>query len=352
MSGVAGAAGSSDGRRFPQLLIRADGAARGNPGPASAGAVLIDSSVSGASDPDAPPVGIVARPLGRQTNNVAEYSAVLFALEEARRLGAEEVELVLDSKLIVEQLNGRWKVKHHGLAPLVARVLELLGGFRRWSVRHEPRARNHAADALANLALDDPRGAAAMERRYRAVPGGGDSLPGSSTARVEVTAGGTAGTQRGAFPNLPRTWAQLTAEEPAIGVAGERLLRALAVGYLATVRDDGAPRIHPVTLTFHGDGLYIAVLARSPKLRDLTENGHFALHSFPTLPAAEAWADEELMVGGRARRVTDRAERAAVEQVHANHVGPDDVLFELRAERVLHRRLGAGRPVFLTWTAS
>ncbi len=146
-----------------RLLIRADGAARGNPGPAAAGAVLIDADRPAAQSPDAPPLAVISRPLGRQTNNYAEYMAVVLALQKARELGAEEVELVLDSKLIVEQLSGRWKVRHAGLLPLHAEARRLLAGFRRWSVRHEPRAANYAADALANLALDDPPAAARAE---------------------------------------------------------------------------------------------------------------------------------------------------------------------------------------------
>jgi probable phosphoglycerate mutase len=146
-----------------RLLIRADGAARGNPGPAAAGAVLIDLAGSDALNPDCPPVAVVARPLGIQTNNYAEYTAVILALEKAAALGAREVQLVLDSMLVVEQLSGRWKVRHAGLVPLVARARQLLAGFERWSIRHERRESNRAADALANLALDDPSAAAAIE---------------------------------------------------------------------------------------------------------------------------------------------------------------------------------------------
>ena len=109
----------------------------------------------------------MARALGIQTNNYAEYTAVVLALEKARALGAREVELVLDSKLVVEQLAGRWKVRHQGLRPLVDRAQALLAGFERWHIRHEPRAANFAADALANLALDDPRAAAQAEAGAR-----------------------------------------------------------------------------------------------------------------------------------------------------------------------------------------
>lgn len=145
-------------------MIRADGASRSNPGPAASGAVIIDASRSDARSPDAPPVAVISRPLGIQTNNYAEYMGVILALDKAVALGAREVELVLDSMLIVEQLSGRWKVKHPAIKPLAARAQALLAGFDRWSIRHERREFNRQADALANLALDDPRAAAAAER--------------------------------------------------------------------------------------------------------------------------------------------------------------------------------------------
>jgi ribonuclease HI/8-oxo-dGTP pyrophosphatase MutT (NUDIX family) len=154
----------------PRILIRADGAARGNPGPAASGAVLIDLARPDAHDPDCPPVAVIARPLGTQTNNYAEYTGVILALERAQVLGAREVELILDSQLVVEQLSGRWKVRHAAIAPLAARAQELLAGFEKWSIRHEPRATNRAADALANLALDEPAAAAAAEAGAETVP--------------------------------------------------------------------------------------------------------------------------------------------------------------------------------------
>jgi probable phosphoglycerate mutase len=148
-----------------RVLIRADGAARGNPGPAGAGAVIIDASLPGAASPDAPPVARISRPLGIQTNNYAEYSGVILALERALTLGARQVELVLDSMLIVEQLSGRWKVKHPAIRPLASRAMELLRQFDQWSIRHEPRENNAQADAMANLALDDPAAARYAEAR-------------------------------------------------------------------------------------------------------------------------------------------------------------------------------------------
>jgi probable phosphoglycerate mutase len=88
---------------------------------------------------------------------------VILALEKALAMGAREVELVLDSMLVVEQLSGRWKVKHPAIKPLVTRAQALLAGFERWSIRHERREHNRQADAMANLALDDPAAAARVE---------------------------------------------------------------------------------------------------------------------------------------------------------------------------------------------
>jgi ribonuclease H / adenosylcobalamin/alpha-ribazole phosphatase len=135
-------------------VIRTDGAARGNPGPASLGAALFDASRADARDPSAAPDATISEALGVQTNNVAEWTGVVRALELARRLGAEQVDLYLDSKLIVEQLHGRWRVKDVKLQPLWAEAIALLGELRPWSATHVPRAQNATADRLANEALD------------------------------------------------------------------------------------------------------------------------------------------------------------------------------------------------------
>ncbi len=136
------------------FLIRTDGAARGNPGPASLGAALYDLDRSDARDPRASPDASISEFLGVQTNNVAEYSGTLRALELALELGAREVHLLLDSKLIVEQLMGRWRVKDAKLIPLWAACRGVLARFERWSAAHVPRAQNSVADALANDAID------------------------------------------------------------------------------------------------------------------------------------------------------------------------------------------------------
>ena len=124
-----------------------DGASRGNPGEAGAGAVLCDAAGG----------ELAARSayLGRCTNNVAEYRALLLGLDEARRLGCRELDISLDSELIVRQLQGRYKVKHEALLPLYRQVQERLTGFDRWTVGHVPRSANARADQLANRGIDE-----------------------------------------------------------------------------------------------------------------------------------------------------------------------------------------------------
>jgi len=116
--------------------------------------VLIDASTPGARRPNAPPIATISEYLGVQTNNVAEYTGVVRALALAEDLGATAVEMLLDSKLIVEQVNGRWRVKDAKLIPLHAEVRNRLTRFSRWSATHVPRAQNKQADALCNEAID------------------------------------------------------------------------------------------------------------------------------------------------------------------------------------------------------
>jgi ribonuclease HI len=150
------------------FVVRTDGAARGNPGPASAGGALFALGRPDAFDPGARPDASISDYLGIQTNNVAEYTGVVRALALARELGARRVDLLLDSNLIVEQLHGRWRVKDAKLQPLWAEALRTLRGFPDgWSARHVPRAQNAVADALANEAIDRVRvgGPASIVRR-------------------------------------------------------------------------------------------------------------------------------------------------------------------------------------------
>ena len=129
-----------------KVVVHVDGGARGNPGPAAAGAVI--------STPDGEVLDEAAEVIGVATNNVAEYRGLLLGLRRARALGASEVEVVNDSELVAKQVNGVYKVKHPDMKPLHAAARQALEAFDRWSIRSVPRAQNAAADALVNQALD------------------------------------------------------------------------------------------------------------------------------------------------------------------------------------------------------
>ena len=129
-----------------QMVIHTDGASRHNPGPAAIGATLKDSQGK--------LVASLSRAIGRATNNQAEYRAVVAALEEALKLGATQVEVRLDSELVVRQLSGQYRVRQAALQPLHRQVTGLLGQFHQFTISHVPRQQNAEADRLANLALD------------------------------------------------------------------------------------------------------------------------------------------------------------------------------------------------------
>jgi ribonuclease HI len=124
-----------------------DGAARGNPGPAGAG-VYIEAV-------DGRPAEELVEALGRATNNVAEYRALLLALARAGEMRADTVEILSDSLLLVQQINGIFKVKATHLVPLVSDAVRRAKGFHRFSIRHVPREKNRLADRLANLGADE-----------------------------------------------------------------------------------------------------------------------------------------------------------------------------------------------------
>jgi ribonuclease HI len=127
------------------LTICTDGAARGNPGPASIGVTIRDEKGN--------LVDSISRHIGVTTNNQAEYTAIIAALEAAVSLGARCVALKSDSELVVKQLNGSYRVKKAGLKPLYQKVVQLIGALETCTVTYIPREQNREADRLANLAL-------------------------------------------------------------------------------------------------------------------------------------------------------------------------------------------------------
>ncbi len=129
-----------------KLTIYTDGGARGNPGPAATGVVIKDEKGK--------VVSAFGDYLGKQTNNYAEYMAIISGLKKALDLGATEVDCVADSKLVVEQLNRRWKVKEPTLQKLFIEAWNLLQKFKRVRITHVLRHKNKEADAEVNKILD------------------------------------------------------------------------------------------------------------------------------------------------------------------------------------------------------
>ncbi|MCL6472364.1 MAG: ribonuclease HI family protein [Firmicutes bacterium] len=148
--------------KHKKLIIFTDGAARGNPGPAGAGSLIID--------PEGHVLAEMSEYLGETTNNVAEYTALILALEKASKFNAEEIEIRSDSELLVRQLSGEYKVKNEGLKPLVERVRSLLSGYKRVGVKHIYRSENARADVLANEAIDKFKKGEKREFRLGDIP--------------------------------------------------------------------------------------------------------------------------------------------------------------------------------------
>ncbi|QSB13284.1 bifunctional RNase H/acid phosphatase [Natronosporangium hydrolyticum] len=130
-----------------RVIVEADGGARGNPGPAGWGTVVRDAETGDVLAERSEAIGIA-------TNNVAEYRGVIAGLAAAAELGAETVEARMDSKLVVEQMTGRWRIKNPGLRPLAAEAAALVRRFDNVDWRWVPRERNRDADRLANQAMD------------------------------------------------------------------------------------------------------------------------------------------------------------------------------------------------------
>ena len=129
-----------------KIIAHIDGGSRGNPGPAAAGFLLEDSNGT-----QLRAKGCV---LGRTTNNVAEYTGFVKALEAARSFKPEQLVVFSDSELLVKQINGQYRVKSELIKPLYEQAVDLLSGFKNWKVRHITRDKNKQADSLVNEALD------------------------------------------------------------------------------------------------------------------------------------------------------------------------------------------------------
>jgi ribonuclease HI len=129
-----------------KAVVNFDGGSRGNPGPAAIAAVAFDAGGQELAER--------SETIGKATNNVAEYRALLLGVQLAKDLEADEVEFVGDSKVIIEQVKGNWKVKQEHLRPLHTKARDALRELPKWSIRHVRRDDNSRADELLNEALD------------------------------------------------------------------------------------------------------------------------------------------------------------------------------------------------------
>jgi len=146
-----------------RLVVEADGGSRGNPGPAGYGAVVRDAATGEV-------LAERSDSLGHTTNNVAEYSGLIAGLQAAGGIApGADVEVRMDSKLVVEQMSGRWQIKHPAMRPLAAKARQAMTALGRVSYTWVPRSRNAHADRLANQAMD----AAARDPAGEAGPVGG-----------------------------------------------------------------------------------------------------------------------------------------------------------------------------------
>jgi ribonuclease HI len=143
----AAAAAAEEAERVKRTRLYTDGAARGNPGPAGAGAVIVN--------PDGHIVAKVGKFLGESTNNVAEYMGLILGLKRAKAMGIKELDVYSDSELLVKQLAGDYAVKAEHLRPLHDEARSLLKAFSEIQVRYIPREENEQADAMSNRAIDE-----------------------------------------------------------------------------------------------------------------------------------------------------------------------------------------------------
>ena len=129
-----------------RVFLYADGGSRGNPGPAGIGAVILDAKKKKVKE--------IFKYIGEQTNNNAEYNALIMGLEEVRVLGGDEVIVNLDSELVVKQINGEYRVKNADIKPLFEKAIEALKNFKSFEIRHIDRSKNKEADKLVNKAIN------------------------------------------------------------------------------------------------------------------------------------------------------------------------------------------------------
>jgi ribonuclease H / adenosylcobalamin/alpha-ribazole phosphatase len=324
-----------------KVVIEADGGSRGNPGPAGYGAVVWDAERSTV-------LAETKQSIGHATNNVAEYRALIAGLDDAAKLGATEAAVFMDSKLVVEQMSGRWKVKHPDLVELHAEARTLASRFARISYAWVPRERNSHADRLANEAMDAAAGVNGEVEKPAAEPAktvAPQSPPGWTGARGTATRllllrhGQTelsvqrrySGRGNPALTELGRRQAEAAARYLAerggiAAVMSSPLQRAYdtaataarALGLDATADDD-------LIETDFGawEGLTFAeAAARDPEL-----HRRWLRDTSTEPPGGESFDDVMVRVGRARERIIDRYQGATVLVV--SHVTPIKILLRL-----------------------
>jgi ribonuclease HI len=129
-----------------KLFLYTDGGSRGNPGPSGIGVIVLDAKRKKIKE--------TSKYIGETTNNVAEYSALVCGLEEARALGADEIVVYMDSELLAKQLNGEYRVKDENMKVLFEKALGILKNFESFEIKHIAREKNKEADRLVNRAIN------------------------------------------------------------------------------------------------------------------------------------------------------------------------------------------------------
>jgi pyridoxamine 5'-phosphate oxidase-like protein len=160
----------------------------------------------------------------------------------------------------------------------------------------------------------------------------------------------------GAYSRGVATWGEFAAAEPDLATRGQQLLLIQdpeapnegGLGYLATVRGDGGPRVHPISPALHEGRLYAFIVRTSPKRADLLRDGRYALHSWPLPFEADSFNDEEFYLAGRARLVEDETIRARIAKAVGDNPATGEV-FELDMERVMHKSRPGGTLTYAKW---
>ncbi|MFE2245812.1 bifunctional RNase H/acid phosphatase [Streptomyces lavendulae] len=239
---------------MPRFVVEADGGSRGNPGPAGYGAVVLDPATGETLAERAEFIGVA-------TNNVAEYKGLIAGLTAARELAPDVTVLVrMDSKLVVEQMSGRWKIKHPDMKPLAAQAAKILP---RAQVTYEwiPRERNKHADRLANEAMDagkrgeqwEPSRSTAFAAAPPAGPPG-DAAKGAAAVRAAMASGGGTGTRAAAGTGADTLFGTTDATDAPAGDAQARAAEASAVRAASAVARDTDTLFGAAEATAAGSG--------------------------------------------------------------------------------------------------